>query len=313
MTQLPVRLVPFKFCVGEWTVFSISLPMQSWTPPLLDAPAPAERPNPPPDFVLDAASQGFALRGLPVTATQPTLERRAPFLCYSPLQYWHCYIELAGGFESYQKKFSAKTRSTIQRKVRKFAEHSKGTIDWRTYKQPQDVREFLRLAHEVSQHTYQEKQFDAGIPTSEEFALEAEALAARDELRAYLLFDNGEPVSYLFCPVREGTLIYAYLGYRPDYRQHSVGTVLQWLALEQIFAEGCFRCFDFTEGQSDHKRLFSTHQRQCANVFFLRPSLRNAALVRAHLLSDRLSTWIGALLDRWGLKSKVKRLMRSFR
>lgn len=313
MTALAVRPVQFKFRLGEWTLFAMSLPMQSWTPPLLDAPPPVDRPVPPADFELVSGSQGFALRGLPVADALPAIESRDGYLCYSPLQYSHCYIDLAGGFDAYQKKFSAKTRSTIQRKLRKFSDHSQGSIKWQTYKRPQEMREFIRLAHTVSEHTYQEKLFDAGIPTSEQFALEAEALAAGDSVRAYLLFDAGVPVSYLYCPVKEGTLIYAYLGYRPDYRQHSVGTVLQWLALEQIFAEGRFRCFDFTEGQSDHKLLFSTHQRKCANVFFLRPGLRNGAVVRAHMLSDRLSTWLGDVLERWGVKTKVRRLMRSLR
>lgn len=311
MTQLPVMPVLFKFRLGEWTMFSVSLPMQSWTPPLMDAPAATDKPSPSPDLVLAPSSQGFALRGLPVTTTQPSLELRAPYLCYSPLQYWHCYIDLSGGFEAYQRKFSSKTRSTIQRKVRKFSEISDGAINWRTFKQPQEIREFLRLAHEISRNTYQEKLFDAGIPTSDSFAGEAEALAAKDELRAYLLFHDGKPVSYLYCPVKNGTLVYSYLGYRPDYRQHSVGTVLQWLALEQIFSEGHFRCFDFTEGQSDHKQLFSTHQRHCANVFFLRANVRNSVLIRSHHLADKFSTSIGMLLNRWGLKAKVKRLMRS--
>lgn len=310
MTELPVQPVLFKFRLGEWTLFSLSRPMQAWTPTLLDAPEAAARPTPRADFVLAPDSQGFALHGMPVSAPQPALEKRGALLCYCPLQYTHCYIDLRGSFDAYQKKFSAKTRSTIQRKVRKFAELSAGTMHWRTFTQPHEMREFLQLAHEVSRHTYQEKLFDAGIPTSEAFACNAEQLAARNELRAYLLFHEGKPVSYLFCPVREGTLIYAYLGYRPDYRQYSVGTVLQWLALEQIFAEDCFRCFDFTEGQSDHKLLFSTHQRQCANVFFLRPGLRNLLLLRAHLLTDRLSAAIGGMLDRWGLKAKVRRLMR---
>ena len=46
--------------------------------------------------------------------------------------------------------------------------------------------------------------------------------------------------------VREGIVDYAYLGYDPDYLHLSVGTVLQWLALDSLFAERRFRFFDFT-------------------------------------------------------------------
>ena len=151
---------------------------------------------------------------------------------------------------------------------------------------------------------------DAGIPGAEDFILEAEALAAENRIRAYILFDGERPVSYLYCPVNDGVLVYAYLGYDPDYIKKSVGTVLQWLALEQLFAEACFRAFDFTEGQSEHKRLFATHQRRCANVFMVKASVRNKLLIYSHLSMDRLSAWLGAKLDQLGVKAKVRRLLR---
>ena len=73
-------------------------------------------------------------------------------------------------------------------------------------------------------------------------------------------------------------MIYAFLGYDPNYMNFSVGTILQWLALEHLFEENSFRFFDFTEGQSAHKKLFATHNVQCANVFFLRDNMRNMFL-----------------------------------
>lgn len=313
LIDIPVGPVLFNFRIGEWTMLRLSRPLQSWNPPLMEAPPPQARPLPPQQIRLAPLSLGFALRGLPVEGTLPKIERRDGYLCYCPLQYSHCYIDLRMGFDAYQKKFSAKTRSTIQRKIRKFTEHCKGKLEWRTYKQAHEMQEFLRLAQRVSKHTYQEKLFDAGIPATDEFLQAAQDLAANDSVRAYLLFDAGEPVSYLYCPVREDSLIYAYLGYRPDYRDHSVGTVLQWLALEQLFSEQRFRCFDFTEGQSDHKMLFSTHQLQCANIFLLRPGMLNSVIVRLHLLTDQFSAWIGARLEDWGIKVKVRRLMRAIR
>ena len=116
--------------------------------------------------------------------------------------------------------------------------------------------------------------------------------------------------AYLYCPALDGALVYAYLGYDPEYMKLSVGTVLQWLALEQIFAEGRFTCFDFTEGQSDHKRLFATHEMRCANVMFLKRSLWLSLLVRVHAWTDRLSSAAGALAARWGVKSRLKRMLR---
>ena len=309
MNRWQCRPVLFKFQLSDWTLFSVSLPLLVRSERLIDQTPPVEEPMPPADELMEG-SQGFLIRGLPIAAELRPISLIGDYFCYAPLQYQHSYIDLGISFESYQKKFSSKTRATINRKIKKYAEHCGGTISWKTYKMPSEMRDFFRLARAVSKLTYQERLLDAGIPCSEDFIQQAESLAADQRVRAYILFDDGRPVSYLYCPVQDGVLIYSYLGYDPDYMRLSVGTVLQWLAVEQLFSEACFRYFDFTEGQSDHKRLFATHQRQCANVFLVKKTPRNTAIIYSHLFMDRFSKWLGALLDRLGVKARIRRFLR---
>lgn len=309
MNRWQFRLVPFNFQLSDWTLFSVSLPLQVRVERPFDA-APTIQAQIPPTNELMEGSQGFLIRGLPIAAKIPPISRTGDYLCYVPLQYQHCYIDLGLSFESYQKKFSSKTRSTINRKIRKYSEHCGGTIPWKTYKMPDEIRDFFRLARTVSKKTYQERLLEAGIPESEDFIRQAESLAADQRIRAYILFDGERPVSYLYCPVHDGVLIYSYLGYDPDYMQMSVGAVLQWHAVEQLFNEARFRYFDFTEGQSDHKILFATHQQQCANIFLVKRTLRNTAVIYSHLLMNRFSMCLGATLDRLGVKAKIKRFLR---
>lgn len=303
------RNVPFKFQLGDWTVFSYALFMQVRQVSLKGAPAPVDTPQPPTDPI-SLGSQGFVIRSLPVSARQPVLRRSGAYLCYVPSQYPHYYIDLRSSFDQYKAKFSSKTRSTLSRKVSKYTQHGGGALRWRPYTQRDDMGEFFRHARAVSAKTYQEKLLDAGLPDSDEFLQEMTALAARDQVRAYVLFDGEKPVSYLYCPVEDDVLIYAYLGYDPDYLKLSVGTVLQWVALESLFDEGRFAIFDFTEGQSEHKRLFATHDVQAANVFFVRATFRNSMLIRFHYLFAQLSAALGRLLEKTGLKARVKRLLR---
>lgn len=303
------RLVPFKFQLSDWTLFSLSLHMQVREEKLLDDTSPMDAPSPPIDELMEN-SQGFLIRGLPVAAELPAICSTDNYLCYIPLQYQHCYVDFSISFENYQKKFSSKTRSTINRKIKRYTSHCDGNILWKTYTLPNQMREFFRLARAVSKLTYQERLLNAGIPESEDFICQAESLAAKQCVRAYILFDGERPVSYMYCPVHDGVLIYAYLGYDPDYMQMSVGTVLQWLAIEQLFNEGSFRYFDFTEGQSEHKRLFATHQRHCANVFFVKRILRNKLIIYSHLFMNRFSKWLGITLDQLGVKAKIKHLLR---
>ncbi len=298
-----------KYQLSDWTMFSARLPLQMWSVKVAERAPPTKQPGLP-DEPLAPGSEGFLVRALPVAEALSPIEVAGDYLRYVQRQYRHCIIDFRSSFEDYQKKFSSKTRSTINRKVRKFAEHSGGTLYWKTYRTVDELRAFFPLAREVAKKTYQEKLFHAGIPENERFVRGMESLAAKDHVRAYILFDRERPVSYLYCPVKNGTLIYAYLGYDPDYMKLSVGTVLQWLAVEQMFGEGCFRYFDFTEGESDHKRLFATHEMLCANVLFLKNTLKNRMLAHGHWRMGRFSGWLGDTLDKFGIKPRVKRFLR---
>ncbi|MCK9686086.1 GNAT family N-acetyltransferase [Scleromatobacter humisilvae] len=309
MSSWQLNRVPLKFQLGDLTLFSVALSMQTRSDRLSDETRAVESPARPGD-PLERGSQGFMIRALPVAGELPTLRAIDGFLRYVPLQYRHCYIDLRTSFDEYQNKFSSKTRATIKRKLRKYAEHCGGQIDWKTFASPAEMRDFHRHAREVSRKTYQEKLLDAGIPDTQEFMSEMESLAAAGQVRGYVLFDRERAVSYLYCPVHFGTLVYAYLGYDPAYMQHSVGTVLQWLAVQQMFEESIFKFFDFTEGQSDHKRLFATHELRCANVIFVRRTLPNIILLRSHWWMGRFSKWLGDSLQALGLKDWIKRRLR---
>ena len=309
MIDWQFRYVPFKFQLSDLTLFSLRIPLQVRAERLVDDTPPVRVLRPPVDELLNG-SQGFVVRGMPLQEEVRVLSRIDNFFCYVPLQYQHCYIDLRQTFDSYQKKFSSKTRSTINRKIKKYADYCGGAIPWKSYKTASELRDFFNLAPVVSRLSYQQRLLNAGLPESDEFSQEAQKLADQGRVRAYMLFDGERPVAYLYCPVTDGVLSYSYVGYDPQYMDKSVGLVLQWLAVQALFAESCFLYFDFTEGQSDHKRLFSTHQRLCGNVFMVRRSVGNAAILNGHMAMDRLSVWLGETLERLGVKTKIKRLLR---
>lgn len=304
-----VAQVPFKFQLSDWTWFRFNLNLQCSQVRLSDPGEPVLQPVAP-DRALPADCAGYLIRSLPVQATLPALSTQGDYLVYVRQHYPRYFIDLNQSFEDYKAKFSAKTRSTINRKIKKFAEHCGGSLDWRQYTRPEEMGEFLKLARQVSALTYQEKLLDAGIPNSEAFTAEVMQLAAQDLVRAYIIFHEGKPVSYLYCPIEEGVLVYSYLGYDPSFMKLSVGTVLQWQALETIFAEGKHKYFDFTEGESEHKKLFATDHRQCADVFFIRRSLAHWLLVQGHRHFNAAVEKFGEFLERHNLKTRIRQWMR---
>lgn len=301
--------VPFKYQLSDRTLFSTRLPLQCRSVGLGDELPAASSPAAPAPSPT-AATEGYLTRALPVQGDQPEISRVDGYIRYIPLQYRHSYIDLHSTFDDYLGKFSSKTRSTLRRKVRKYEKHCGGSIPWKRYRSSEQMPAFFELARQVSALTYQEKLLDAGLPESPQFLQRLQQLADAGRVEACILFDGERPVSYLCCLAENGILTYDYQGYDPAYARLSVGTVLFWLMIEQLFAEQQFRIFDFTEGQSQHKQLFSTHHRECANVYFIRNSLRNRFIVHSHRLSNAFSRWLGEMLDRMGLKAKVKKLLR---
>ncbi|MFZ6748701.1 GNAT family N-acetyltransferase [Undibacterium sp. Ren11W] len=303
------RQVTFKFQLSDKSLFKVSLPLQVRNISLTENVVAVEDLIPPSEECR-ADSQGYAIRSLPVKNAFPSISKKNNFYCYVQKQYQHCYIDMRMSFDDYKQKFSSKSRSTITRKVNKFEEYCEKKNSWRVYKTADEMRDFHLLARQVSKKTYQEKLLDAGIPDNPQFIQEMTVLAADQKVRGYILFNDAVPVSYLYCPIVEDALIYAYLGYDPAYLKQSVGTVLQWYALQDMFAENRFKIFDFTEGQSEHKRFFSTHELSCVNVCFLRPNIKNRILIYSHFFMDSVSNRLGDFLNRFGLKTKIKKILR---
>lgn len=268
-----------------------------------------EPPGVPPGALRDTAF--YLFHNVPLAAPLPRLASVPGAIRYVLDQAPSYYTSLDGTFDDYLASFSSKTRSTLQRKVRKFAELSGGVIDLRVYRTPQEMGAYHALARKVAARTYQERLFDGAIPESPHFLSQIQALAAEDRVRGFLLFLNGHPIAYLHLPVHtDGTVEYEYLGYDPAHANTSPGTVLLFLALQYLFAEPGLRYFDFTYGYGQTKEVFSRGQYLRADIYYFAKTPYHYAAIYGHSALDSFSVWSGRLLERWGLKRAIKRLLR---
>jgi CelD/BcsL family acetyltransferase involved in cellulose biosynthesis len=292
--------LPLRFQVGARTLFAVKRRLVR-IGLSLDRALAAETPHLPP---LDPADHGYLLTSVPAAKADGL--RRQDMLALERPHYARRYADLSGSFEAYLAGFSGKTRSTLRRKLRKFETLSGDALDVRAYRTADEVAEFHALARAVSRKTYQEKLLDAGLPSGAEAEAEMRRKAALGEIRAWLLFLEGDPVAYLYTPAEGDTLIYAYLGYDPALAKHSPGTVLQLAAMRQLMEEGCFRRFDFTEGDGQHKRQFATGSIDCVDLLLLRKSPGNRLLLASLRGFERLAAFAKGL----GLGRMARRIGR---
>jgi CelD/BcsL family acetyltransferase involved in cellulose biosynthesis len=178
------------------------------------------------------------------------------------------------------------------------------------YGTPDELLEYHKLARQVSSKTYQERLFDSGLPDTESFIAEMVALAERDLVRGFLLFHGDRPVAYLYTPAPDGFLIHECLGYDPAYAEHSPGSVLQYLAIQHLHAEGRFPIYYWGTGHSQTKEIFATNKMLGADIYYFRPTARNRMAVYGHHGMDRFASRAGQTLDRLHLKQRVRRWLR---
>ena len=302
--------VALSYRLGEIPLFSLALKGYAWRKHFTESASHSTAPLP---SIGDATKSNFYFYPTyPVSFEPPRLCRSDRWLIYTPYTFENYYVDLRsiGTFSEYLKKFSSKTRSTLLRKVRKFEQVSGGTIDWRSYQLPDEMDEFFQIAGPLSARTYQARLLDSGLPESSEFLAEAKRLAAAGQIRAFSLYLREKPIAYVFCFWRNGIVTYDYVGYDKEAATHSPGVVLQYHILQRLFEEKECRIFDFTEGAGAHKMLFGTSSQRCAKSYVMRFSVKNRVALMSHQCLNSTVESIGVLLDRFGLKARIRSMIR---
>ena len=239
--------------------------------------------------LLDGNEDGYLVTSLPEAAL-PLLPRAG--LIGQVRQYYHRhFVDLSMGEAAWRAGLSANARAQIGRKAKRLGAHR---IE--RFRTPDEIAAFHARARPLSARTYQERLMDDGLPADPAPLLR---LAAADRVRAWLLSIGEEAVAYLCCTGDGVTLRYDHVGHDPTRNALSPGAVLQAAALRDLFTEGRWGKFDFTQGEGQHKRQFATGSVACVDLLLLRPTLGNRAVLAALVGWERAVTlgkrWAPAL------------------
>lgn len=293
-----------RFQVGARTIFAVDRALVRVALSLDDALA-ARAPALPP---LDRDADGYAITSLPEARVADVAT--GGLFAFVRQHYTRHYIDLTTGHDAYLAGLSANTRSGIKRKAKKLVQASGGTLDVRRFRTPAEIEAFHEVALRLSRKTYQAKLLGGGLPEDARFVRSMLERAAADAVRAWLLYLDGQPAAYLYCPVDHGTVRYDHVGHDPAFADLSPGSVLQMEAMRDLFAEGRHRRFDFTEGEGQHKRQFATDGVACVDLLLLRPTIANRATVAALGAFDGGMARGKRVVNRLGLQALARRIRR---
>jgi hypothetical protein len=262
----------------------------------------------PPWETLPPGIEAAVVAAQPVEHEPPRLALRPGIIRYVGACTNRYSVNLGGTFADYMKKFSAKSRHNLNRTVRKFAEFSGGQIQWRDFRSGGEMKEFRRLANQISEKSWGAEVgghgFAGRVPEAK-----LQELTARGLARGYVLFHEERPVAYVFCREQYENLLYEHIAYDLDYAKWSPGSVLLYLILERLFAEQEYRYLDLGEGTLWYKSFFATDSVRCVRMIYFRRTLRNLAIASTHDAFSVISVAAGKLLARIGLKQRIRQAM----
>ena len=222
----------------------------------------------------------------------------------------HFVISMPESFNAYMGKFSSQTRRKLRRVIITLEELLPGKLRLDKMTEETEVDSFVENAVRVSKTTYQWHLLGMGLRDASAVKAELRFLARQGWARCYLLWCDQTPVAFMLCQQDESTCYQMDVGFDPEWSQYSVGTVLQLLVLQDLFAFKQPQVFDFGRGAGEHKRFFGNTCYLDADLYLLRRRLYpllacgvNAAVAGASSAAD-------GVLKRMGLKRGMKKLIR---
>jgi hypothetical protein len=233
----PIYFGPIHLGGIRWRV------RQLWTP----FPVFLKHPQPPSVSRRDLDGvEAICIPGFPALRNFPELQFPPGMIRYKSWSDTRFLISLSGGFNAYLQSRSRNTRAKVSQKLRNWRALTGGEAAIKEFRGAIQMGEFYSIASPLSRITWQAKRG----ATLEEIDRPEDLLrlAAADKARGYILFCGDRPAAFQLCYVQGTTMVTSQTGYDPAYARYSPGTVLLYLFLENVFAEGEMEYVDLMEG-----------------------------------------------------------------
>lgn len=219
--------------------------------------------------------------------------------------------EVKNTLDGYLATLGSKTRQDLRRQERRLLKEANNNVRLTVYSEPQSVGDFLAAVERVSRQTYQWNQLGIGIASNETTAELLRASASNGWLRGYVLHAEDQPIAFMVGHLYRGTYLSDSIGYDPAWNKLSAGNVLHLYVMADL-AELAdkVKWFDFMYGDNSNKERLSNDAHLEQNYYLIPNSLRWRVLVSSLNAFNSMTNGVSELLDRFGLKDKIRRTLR---
>jgi hypothetical protein len=222
----------------------------------------------------------------------------------------HHRINMPVSFAAYAAKFTAKTRGNRARELKTL--QKRGRVELIRFQHPEQVPAFLAEAGEISRRSYQHRLLDAGLPPAERLWPRLQVAARCGWWRSYVLRCDGVPCSYMLGYQYASRFHYMAIGYDPAWKPLCVGTVLQWMVLQDMFVHEPPATFDLGV-EAPQKHYYGNESFAASELLLLRSGLYGWLMRSVHHGSGEVEQFARRALERYGLKPTVQHWLRRIR
>ena len=185
-------------------------------------------------------------------------------------------LKTAETFEAYlEKQFKKKKRYNLKRQVRLLQEVADNKLEIACITEVDKVPDFNRHVRAITSKSWKAKKLSNYIPDYVQDDEYLKDVASRQLLRAYLLYLDGKPITYVLGYQFQDVYHYSDIGFDEDYARYSPGSVLLFLLIEDLIKHTGLRLVNFGIGDSEYKRQFANESIPDNSLILLRNSFRN--------------------------------------
>ena len=218
-------------------------------------------------------------------------------------------LRFEGSFEQYMAKFSSKHRKNLNREIKRIRDGVLGAMLFERFERLEEINPFLERAVEVSKKTYQWTLHQQGLSATEKLRARLTFAARNGWMRCYLLTCGGTPCAFVVGFQHSGRFLLHEIGFDPELARYSVGTVLQFMAVQDLFEYHRPEILDLGD-YGGYKETLSTESYQQAKVFLFRPGAYGRFIRAGYSCCEWTTRAVASILSRLQLKTTIRQRIR---
>jgi hypothetical protein len=228
---------------------------------------------------------------------------------YFPVVDLHWQTSISNTTEEFGWILSKKRKREIYRCIRNLESKCSGPLNVMCYHQKDNIQEFLKIASQISDLTYQ-KGMGQGLNENSFMLKLLNQAQDKQWLRAYVLFAGIEPVAFEYGCVYRDLYFAEQAGFNPAYSAYSPGTILQLKIFEHLGQVDGVTKYDFGFGDAVYKRRFGNYSWSEVSAYIFAPYFYPIIINMLDSSIKAISFVLSNIIHKLGFTEKIKKWWR---